>query len=102
MLALVRYSSIALSLLLALLLAPAAAAKKRTMTFFQDPPSISTIAQGDLIFYQYFATLRLAEGGPAVGTLYGQTSYNEALFVGAVRVCGCGCGCGLLGAASVV
>ncbi len=63
-----------------------------------------TIVDGDLKVYQYFAALRMAEGGPAVGTLYGQTSFNEALFVGAVRACGCGygCACGLSGAASVV
>lgn len=69
--------------------APAAAVamKKRTVTFFQDPPVINTIIDGNLTVYQYYADLRTAKGGPLVGRLYGQTNFNEALFANAVRAC---------------
>lgn len=76
------------AVLLLLLAVPApVAAKKRTVTFFQDPPTMDTESiSGNIMIYQYFATLRTMKGGPIVGTLHGQTSYNEELDAAAVRL----------------
>lgn len=65
-------------------LQPAAVlAKKRSVVIYQDPPTMDTVVTGNLKLYMYHAVLRTAKDGPIVGRLYGQTQFNEALFVGA-------------------
>lgn len=76
-------SRTALLAVLLLLVLAVAAAKKRTVTFHQDPPQMDTVTNGNFKMYQWWATLRTVKDGPIIGRAYGQTSFNEALFVGA-------------------
>lgn len=61
----------------------AVAARKRSVVFYQDPPTMDTVVTGNLKLYIYHAVLRTVKDGPIVGRLYGQTQFDEALFVGA-------------------
>eukprot|EP00624_Nannochloropsis_granulata_P004162 evm.model.NODE_3093_length_2377_cov_12.354649.1 len=58
-------------------------AKKRSVVVYQDPPTMDTVVTGDLKIYMYHAVLRTVKDGPIIGRLYGQTQFNEALFVNA-------------------
>lgn len=64
--------------------ASAVGMKKKTLTLYQDPPRIVNGTYDSYTFYTYEAVLRSAEGGSAVGFLYGTSTFNSALNVNQV------------------